>query len=125
MPPLLTLEYVSKTYGNEYESKKHLYAAIGVKYYVIYNPERVRGNAHQPLEIYRLENGEYVLQSSEPFWIPEAGLGIGRGVGTYRAWTCEWLYWFDQQGNRLTSSEERLKSLMARLRNQGIDPDTL
>lgn len=28
--------------------------------------------------------------------MPEVGLGIGRGQGTYRSWTHEWLYWFDQ-----------------------------
>lgn len=132
VPPLLTLEYVSKTYGNEYENKKNLYAAMGVRYYVIYNPERVRGEAHQPLEIYRLGDGEYVLQPEEPFWIPEAGLGIGRGVGTYRAWNREWLYWFDQQGNRLLTSAEVVQQerqiredLITRLRARGIDPDTL
>lgn len=125
IPPLLTLEHVSKTYGNEYESKKDLYAAMGVRYYIIYNPERVRGKAHQPLEIYRLEQGKYVLQHNEPFWMPEASLGIGRGVGTYRAWTREWLYWYDQSGNRLLTASEAKEDLIARLRAKGIDPDTL
>jgi len=130
-PPVLAVEYVSKTYGNEYESKKQTYAAIGVLYYIIYNPERVRGE-HQPLEVYRLENGEYLLQAEEPFWMPEVGLAIGRGQGTYRSWTREWLYWFDQQGNRLPTpaevaqQERQLREdLIDRLRARGIDPDTL
>jgi len=79
----------------EYESKKQTYAAIGVRYYIIYNPERVKGE-HQPLEIYHLENGAYLLQAEEPFWMPEVGLGIGRSQGTYRSWIREWLYWFDR-----------------------------
>lgn len=131
-PPLLAIEYVSKTYGNEYQSKKDIYAAIGVLYYVIYNPERVRGERHQPLEIYRLENGEYLLQSEEPFWMPEVGLGIGRDQGIYRSWPREWLYWYDQQGNRLLTpaevaqQERQLREdLIARLRARGIDPDSL
>lgn len=105
---------------------------FGVNMGVYYDPERVRGEAHQPLEIYRLEDEEYVLQPEETFWIPEAGLGIGRSVGPYRAWTREWLYWFEQQGNRLLTSAEVVQQerqlredLFARLRARGIDPDTL
>jgi len=54
--------------------------------------------------VYRLVNGAYVLQSGEPFWMPEVELSIGRGdlpgLGT------RWLYWYDQ-GNRLPSLEEQ------------------
>lgn len=139
IPPLLAVEFVSQTYGNEYESKKDIYAAIEVLYYVIYNPEQVKGRQHLPFELYRLVDGEYVLQSGEPYWMPEVGLGIGRGEGTYRAWKREWLYWYDQQGNRFLSSQEvaqqerqratqeqQLRSdLIAKLRARGIDPDTL
>ncbi|MEM9219309.1 MAG: Uma2 family endonuclease, partial [Cyanobacteria bacterium P01_F01_bin.150] len=35
--PLLALEFVSKTYGQEYGKKMTSYASLGVKYYVIYN----------------------------------------------------------------------------------------
>jgi DNA-binding NarL/FixJ family response regulator len=38
--------------------------------------------------------------------MPEVGLGIGRGIGTHERWTREWLYWYDQQGNRLSIPEE-------------------
>jgi len=36
---LLAVEYVSKTYGLEYDNKKDDYASVGVSYYVVYNPE--------------------------------------------------------------------------------------
>jgi Uma2 family endonuclease len=35
--PLLALEFVSKTYGQEYDEKMADYAQLGVKYYVIWN----------------------------------------------------------------------------------------
>lgn len=104
--PLLAVEVVSKTYGKEYEDKQTKYAQIGVLYYVVYNPEYWQRDKHNPFELYQLVNGVYVRQLREPFWIPEIGLGIGRGRGIYRAWTREWLYWYDQQGNQLLAPEE-------------------
>lgn len=37
--PKLVLEFVSKTPGGEYNEKMTKYAAIGILYYVIYNPD--------------------------------------------------------------------------------------
>jgi Uma2 family endonuclease len=123
--PLLVLEYVSKTYSQEYGTKKDQYAIIGVPYYVVYNPEHYRRDQHHSFEVYRLVNGQYVLQSGEPVWIPEMGLGLGKEEGTYRAWTREWLYWYDQNGNRLSIPAEVAHRLAERLRQMGIDPDTI
>ena len=151
--PLLALEYVSKTYGGEYDTKKDDYANIGVTYYAVYNPDYSTRHNRSSFEIYRLVQGTYVQQSSEPFWMPEVGLGIGREQGTYRGWSREWLYWYDSDGNRLPSpdgraeqtqqelelerqrtqqaqqqlEQERRKTeeLIARLRERGVDPDTL
>jgi hypothetical protein len=77
-----------------------------VLYYVIYNPEYYQRDKHQPFEVYRLENGVYLLCSDEPVWMPEIGLGIGRGEGVHEGWQREWLYWFDEQGNRFPTPEE-------------------
>lgn len=104
--PLLAVEYVSKAYGGEYDTKMQDYANVGVMYYVIYNPEYTQRHKHNSFEVYRLLNGTYVLQSDEPFWMPEIGLGIGREQGTYRGWNREWLYWYDQDGNRFPSQSE-------------------
>jgi Uma2 family endonuclease len=104
--PILVLELVSQTYGKEYEDKISAYARLGVLYYVIYNPEYYQRDKHQPFEVYRLENGVYLLCSGEPVWMPEIGLGIGRGQGVHEGWQREWLYWFDEQGNRFPTPEE-------------------
>jgi hypothetical protein len=96
--PLLALEFVSKTYGREYDEKMADYAQLGVKYYVLYNPEYSKRDRHEPWEVYQLERGCYQLQTSEPFWIPEIELGIGRVRGELGGIRREWLAWHDKAG---------------------------
>lgn len=113
--PIFALEYVSKTYGGEYDTKKDDYAKLGVTYYAVYNPEYYTCHNHSPFEVYHLVQGTYMLQSGEPFWIPEIGLGIGKAQGTYRGWSREWLYWYDSDGNRLLSPDERAEQAQQQL----------
>jgi Uma2 family endonuclease len=127
--PTMILEVVSQTRRGEYTKKKEYYANIGVLYYVIYNPLRKR---KPRLEVYQLNNGEYELLAGEPVWLSEINLGIGREIGVYQGVEREWLYWYDQDGKRyLTPQEkaieaqERAKRLEEKLRNLGVDPDRL
>ena len=112
--PIFVLEIVSQTPGGEYDEKISIYAKLGVLYYVIYNPEFWRRDQQEPFEVYQLVNGSYQRQIGEPFWMPEIGLGIGRGIGSHRGLQREWLYWFDQRGNRILTPEE----LLARYQEQ-------
>ncbi len=78
-------------------------------------------------------------QRGNPVWMPEIGLGIGYEQGTHEGWTREWLYWYDEQGNRFPApenvieqerlraerAEQQLADLIAKLQERGIDPDTL
>lgn len=109
IPPIWALEIVSHTPGGEYHEKITKYAQLGVLYYTIYNPDYWQRDKHDPFEVYRLVNGTYARQRKEPFWMPEVGLGIGRGSGTYSGWTQEWLYWYNQQGEKFLISEEMLE----------------
>ena len=127
--PILMLEVVSQTRRGEYTTKKKQYAELKVLYYVVYNPLRRR---KPPLEVYRLIDGEYVLQRGNPVWLEEIGLGIGSERGTYQGITREWLYWYDEQGQRLLTPEERIlqaeqraERLAQRLRSLGIDPNSI
>jgi len=149
IPPILALEIISKTYNSEYEEKKADYAELGILYYVIYAPTRLR-RKRKRLEFYRLVNGEYILQTGDKFWMPEIGLGIGRERGTYLGMTREWLFWYDENGNRyptpdemkeqqlsqkdqqlsqkdqqLSEKEQQLQELLTKLQERGIDPNTL
>ncbi len=122
--PILALEVVSQTYNGEYEQKKIDYAELGILYYVIYAPTRL-WRKRQRLEVYRLVESKYILQPGDKIWMPEIGLGIGREQATYQGRTREWLFWYDEHGDRYSTPEEQLQNLLARLQQQGIDPNTL
>jgi Uma2 family endonuclease len=127
--PIMALEVVSQKRRGEYGSKKKRYAELEILYYVVYNPRRRK---KPPLEVYRLVNGEYVLQPGNPVWLKEIGLAIGHERGTYQGITRDWLYWYDEQGvrfltpeERATAAEQRAQRLAAELRRLGVDPDSL
>jgi Uma2 family endonuclease len=120
--PILALEIVSQTYRGEYSTKKNQYANLGVLYYVVYNPGRRR---KARFEVYKLVNGEYQLLAGNPVWLSEVGLGIGVERGTYQGIPREWLYWYNEQEKRLLTPEERAVKLAEKLRDLGVDPDSL
>jgi Uma2 family endonuclease len=134
--PLLTLEVVSWTPGGEYDEKLEIYAKLGVLYYVIYNPEYWQRDRHQPFEVYKLIQGVYQLQVNEPYWMPEIGLGIGRHSIELGVVQQEGLAWYNQANDRYLSAEEverqqrqlaeqQLEKLAAKLKELGIDPETV
>jgi Uma2 family endonuclease len=130
--PKFVLEVVSKTPGDEYDKKLDIYAKLGVLYYVIYNPQFWRRDQRQPFEVYKLIDGEYILQIGEPFWMPEVGLGIGRSQYISGTIQREVLYWYDENGTRYLTSEEVAQSerqqrerLAAKLRELGINPENI
>ncbi|WP_055077743.1 Uma2 family endonuclease [Pseudanabaena sp. 'Roaring Creek'] len=105
--PILNLEVVSHTYGDEYGKKLEIYRQLGIKYYVIYNPQFWRRDGHLPFEVYKLVDDDYQLQIGEPLWMPEIGLGIGRCVLPSDRFGREVLSWFDQKGDRYLTPEEQ------------------
>ena len=138
--PTLALEVVSKTYGGEYERKKDIYADLGILYYAIYRPNpRGRYKQQPPLEIYELAEGRYEQRQGNPIWLPQIGLGLGYARGSHLRYEREWLYWYDQEGRKLPTVEEKMQQaeekmqreaakadkLAAKLRELGIDPDSL
>jgi Uma2 family endonuclease len=113
--PILALEFVSKTYGQEYHKKMEDYAKLGVKYYLLYNPEYSKRDKHEPLEIYKLVEGQYQLQKGEPFWIAEIALGIGRVRGELGGIRREWLAWHDREGKPYPLPQELIRQLSRQL----------
>jgi hypothetical protein len=70
--------------------------------------------------VYRLEQGTYQQQIGEPYWMPEIGLGIGRGRYQKGYLEREVLYWFDDRGQRYLAPEEQaqLETQQAQLETQ-------
>jgi Uma2 family endonuclease len=138
IPPILVVEVVSQTYGGEYDTKMSKYLDLGVLYYVIYNPDHWQRDDHAPFEVYKQIDDEFILRSQERFWIPELQLAIGVDVGIYGGWERKWLFWFNQDGERFPSPDERveqaqqeaqqaqqeLEDLRNQLKQRGIDPDS-
>ncbi len=121
--PILCLEVVSKKYNGEYDLKLEKYQAIGILYYVIYNPlSGGKGihKKHQSLEIYKLVDGKYELMPltsllqegciGKMLWMPEIGLGLGCEVRSRSNWSREWVYWYDRFGKRYPTAEERAET---------------
>ena len=109
--PMMVLEMVSKTPGDEYEQKLEIYRRLGVLYYAVYNPKYWERDRHLPFEVYKLEQGAYRLQMGEPYWMPEVGLGLGRARKLFGGVEIEMLLWHDEQGVAHPLPEEALKQL--------------
>lgn len=107
--PILALEVVSQKYNSEYEDKLADYQNLGILYYVIYNPRAGKGRKflkRSPLEVYKRVQGRYELQIGNPVWMPEIGLGIGCETIEHGGWNREWVYWYNDQGDRYLTSRE-------------------
>jgi Uma2 family endonuclease len=150
--PQFVLEIVSRTPGKEHTKKFKIYQSIGILYYLIYAPLRKRKAKFQ---LYKLIEGEYVLQSDgkNPYWMSEIGLAIGVEKQTYRNHQREWLFWYDENYVKYPTPTERAEAeaavakaesqradiavaaqaaaeqknnaLRQRLRELGIDPDSI
>ncbi len=116
--PILALEIVSKTYGQEYHQKFQDYERLGVEYYLIYNPEYSQRDRHQPFELYKLVNGSYQRQDGEPIWLPEIGLGIGRVQGKLGGIEREWLTWHDEFGRAYLLPHQTIRQLEVQLEQE-------
>ena len=48
-------------------------------------------------------------------WLSEINLGIGREEGTYQGIKREWLYWYDEKGERYLTPEEQIAAIQQQL----------
>lgn len=119
--PTMVLEMVSWSPGGEYDDKFAIYQKLGALYYIIYNPDYWQRDRHQPFEVYKLVGGQYRLQIGEPYWMPEAGIGIGRSQGLLGGIEREVLSWFDAQGRRYPSAEEQAQTALSQAQQAQVE----
>lgn len=103
-PPDLVIEIVSKEPGGEDDHKMESYAAIGVPYYVIYNPFEFRGE--RILKAYQ-RHGLGYLDVVQPQHLPELGLGLTIWQGCFQGCEASFLRFLDAQGNLLLTGDEQ------------------
>ncbi|MHB2016479.1 MAG: Uma2 family endonuclease [Candidatus Xenobia bacterium] len=104
-PPLLTIEVVSGTEGDE-EEKLESYARLHVSYVVIYDPEGFLNS--RPVRSYQLEGMHYV-EMARP-WFPDAALGLTTWSGEYKGVKGTWLRWIDVDEHMLAYGEEAVET---------------
>ena len=76
---------------------------LRIPYYVVFN-----GNTNK-LQVFQITGNTYqeISLSDQKIWLPEINLGLGLWEGTYQGLTRQWLRWYDQDGNWLSTSVER------------------
>lgn len=148
--PSLVLEFLSETDGGEY-SVKETFPPGKFFYYeqILRTPNYgIFDIASSTLELYRLNNEKrYRLEPANEqnrFWIPEMQLFLGIWQGKRDNRDSSWLRWWDEQGNLLLWSTEKIEQerqkaeqerqraeqerqraeqLAAQLRAAGIEPE--
>jgi Uma2 family endonuclease len=110
--------------------------AIQIPFYAIYEVEKAS------VEVYQLINGRYERCAANDrghYDIPPMNVALGIWRGNYSHQTLPWLRWWDSEGNLLPSAEERADQetlradqeksradrLAAKLRELGLDPDSI
>ncbi|MEM7554129.1 MAG: Uma2 family endonuclease [Cyanobacteria bacterium P01_A01_bin.84] len=141
-PPEVAIEIVSNKVGDELGEKLRIYEHMRASYYVVYDPTKQL--SEEILQIYELRGMRY-SQTSET-WLEQVGLGLTLWSGEFEARQDSWLRWCYQDGtvlptgderaqsaenraqtaeNRAQTAEQRAAKLAAKLREMGINPDTL
>lgn len=101
--PEVALEIVSNQKGNEDGSKLREYAALGVLYYVIYDPRQTL--SADPLRVYQLMAREYLLRPD--YRLSQVGLSLTLWYGTFEDIPAPWLRWADAAGEIILTGAER------------------
>ncbi|OKH45771.1 hypothetical protein NIES2101_25995 [Calothrix sp. HK-06] len=134
-PPEVAIEIVSNKDGDELGEKLKIYQRMRVSYYIVYDPTKQLGD--KELYIYELRGMRYFETSDT--WLEQINLGVTLWDGQFEGRQDTWLRWCYQDGTvlptgderaqvaevRAQDAEQRAQALAQKLREMGIDPDTL
>ncbi|NET04688.1 MAG: Uma2 family endonuclease [Symploca sp. SIO2B6] len=127
-PPEVIIEIVSNKVGEELGDKLNIYEHMRVSYYIVYDPSGQLGE--QLLRIYELRGMRY-CETTET-WLEQVGLGLTLWEGEFEGRQDLWLRWCDKEGKVLATGDERAQQaeqktqiLAEKLRELGVDPNTL
>jgi len=101
-PPEVAIEIVSNKSGEELGEKLNIYAKVGVKYYIVYDPSQQLGE--KVLRVYELRGMRYY--ETNQTWLDKVGLGVTLWSGVFEGRHDVWLRWCDREGNVLLTGSE-------------------
>jgi hypothetical protein len=104
--PEVVIEVVSNKVGQEADEKLKKYAAIDIKYYVLFDPDEHLST--EQLQIYALNDKGVYEKTNQPFF-PEIGLGLTRWKGKYEETPQNWLRWTDLTGTLIATGAQQRK----------------
>ena len=133
--PEVVIEIVSNLKGGELGDKMQKYARLNILYYIVHDHLRLYGE--EPLLTFEWKDGRYVRKDNN--FLSLVGLGLRLWEGEYQDMSALWLRWCDEKGDLLlTGAEraereteraeretERAQRLAAKLRELGLDPETI
>ncbi|MEM7014320.1 MAG: Uma2 family endonuclease [Verrucomicrobiota bacterium] len=129
-PPELVIEIVSNKEGGELDRKKTRYAKLHVDRYVVFDPDLHLSS--ELLQVFDLSQGEYQKRPAAAEYEAVEGLGLRFWKGEYEGQTEEWLRWIEPDGKLIATGAERADAeairvgrLAAKLRELGVDPDSI
>jgi len=114
-PPDIAVEVVSNTEGGETGRKIRIYARAGVRYYIIFDPQRLI--QRDALRVYELHGGQYLPKVGNR--LTHAGLGLTVWEGVFENNSSFWLRWLDHQGNLIPTGLESRKEAEQELKQVG------
>lgn len=117
--PDLVVEIVSNPIGGEDGEKLAKYAEMGVKYYVIHDPFHYLGET--TLQAFALNAG--IFEPCAAAWMPNVKLGLVEWEGIFEGSQGTWLRWVDAEGNLLPTGEERATTAEARAQTAEAEVD--
>ena len=111
-PPVVAIEIVSNNEGGEADEKRQKYAAIGIEYYVIFDPWRRLSD--RVLRIYQFhgKTSGYIEQIGGI--LDAVGLGLTLWQGQYEGEEGLWLRWTTRDGRLIPTGLELAQSAQQR-----------
>jgi hypothetical protein len=107
----VVIEVVSHREGGEDSEKLALYAQIGIRYYAIFDPQRLLGD--EMLRAYRLQVHSFE-RMTEPVWFPQVDLGLRLWDGRYEDLDATCLRRADAQGVPIPTGKEGMSTARQR-----------
>jgi len=121
--PDIVIEIVSNTKGGEMDTKLRNYQHMGVTWYAVHDP--MHHLSSETLSVFKLEREQLQPQIHPSALFEKIGLGLMLWEGVFEGVEGQWLRWCDPAGNLIPTGQERADRLAAKLRELGVDPDSV